>query len=159
MRARTALAGTVLLLLAGCGSADDDPGGATPTVEETAGSGDDAMAATSVMVAASTLGDVLVDGEGLTLYMFDPDAQGASTCYDDCATAWPPLVTDGTPGAGDGADDSLLGTVERDDGAVQVTYDGWPLYYFAQDAAPGDVKGQGLNDVWWVLDADGEPVH
>ncbi|NMR21688.1 hypothetical protein HIR71_15950 [Cellulomonas fimi] len=111
-----------------------------------------------VDVASTSLGEVLVDAEGMTLYMFDPDAQGASTCYDDCAAAWPPLLTDDDdPDTGDGADDSKVGTVARDDGTSQVTYNGWPVYLWAQDTAPGDVTGQAVGGKWWVLDRDGEP--
>ena len=166
-RAATVSTGLLALVLAGCSA--DVPPAETPMVESPAdddavygGTDDDAaMAAdSSVMVASSSLGDVLVDGAGTTLYMFDPDAQGASTCYDECAINWPPLLllTD-EPIAGDGADQSLLGSVQRDDGGAQVTYAGWPLYYFIQDAAPGDVNGQGVNGVWWVLDAEGEPIR
>lgn len=131
------------------------------TDDEADDEADDAqpMGEATVEVAETSHGQVLVDAEGLTLYMFDPDEQGESTCYDECATSWPPLLVDGEPTAGDGADDSLLGTTTRTDGAVQVTYGDWPVYYFAMDAAPGDVNGQAVNDVWWVLDAEGEPVR
>jgi len=109
-----------------------------------------------VAVAATNLGDILVDGVGNSLYLFVPDAQGSSVCYDDCAAAWPPLVGDVL--AGEGVDGSLLGSVERDDGSVQATYNGWPLYYFANDLVPGDTNGQGLNDVWYVLTAAGDAL-
>jgi predicted lipoprotein with Yx(FWY)xxD motif len=158
----------MLLVLAGCSNGDDneptDAGTAAEdeameTPDEEAAEDDDAMAAGTVTVGTTDLGDVLVDTEGMTLYMFDPDAQGDSTCYDDCATAWPPLLVDGDPAAGDGVDAALLGTTERTDGTVQVTYNDWPLYYWAQDAAAGDATGQAVNDVWWVLDATGEPIR
>jgi predicted lipoprotein with Yx(FWY)xxD motif len=113
----------------------------------------------TVAVASTDLGDVLVDGDGMTLYMFEPDEQGDPTCYDDCAEAWPPLLTGDEPAAGDGADAALVGTAQRDDGTTQVTYDGWPLYRWAADEAPGDTTGQGFNDIWWVLDADGTPIR
>ncbi len=119
---------------------------------------EDAASAT-VAVGDSDLGQILVDGEGMSLYMFDPDEQGESTCYDDCATAWPPLTVKGKPVAGEGVDESLLGTVRRDDGSRQVTYDGWPLYLWVQDKAPGDVTGQGVNDVWWAVAPDGAPIR
>jgi predicted lipoprotein with Yx(FWY)xxD motif len=158
----------MLLVLAGCSNGDDneptDAGTAAEdeameTPDEEAAEDDDTMAAGTVTVGTTDLGDVLVDTEGMTLYMFDPDAQGDSTCYDDCATAWPPLLVDGDPAAGDGVDAALLGTTERTDGTVQVTYNDWPLYYWAQDAAVGDATGQAVNDVWWVLDATGEPIR
>ncbi len=103
----------------------------------------------------AALGTFLTDAEGMTLYVFLNDAPGQSNCYDTCAQNWPPLLTDGAPTAGEGVDAALLGTAERSDGAMQVTYNGWPLYYFAADAAPGDVKGQGVKDVWYVIAPDG----
>lgn len=110
-------------------------------------------------VADTDLGTILVDADGMSLYMFDPDEQGESTCYDDCAEAWPPLVVDDDDVTGEGVDESLVGTVERDDGATQVTYNDWPLYLWVDDEAPGDVTGQGVNDVWWVITPEGEPVR
>ena len=87
----------------------------------------------------------------MTLYVFVPDNAGPSTCVDDCAAAWPALG--GPVTAGEGADEAMLGTAARpDDGSEQATYNGWPLYYFAQDAAPGDTTGQGLGENWWVVD-------
>ena len=95
----------------------------------------------------------------MTLYMFDSDTNGeaASTCYDSCADAWPPLTVEGDPTAGD-AVTAELDTFEREGGARQVAAGGWPLYYFASDEEPGDANGQGVNDVWWVLRPDGTPV-
>jgi predicted lipoprotein with Yx(FWY)xxD motif len=112
------------------------------------------MEGETLSLAESDRGELLVDGEGATLYLFVPDAQGASTCYDACADNWPALV--GEVSAGDGVDGGLLGSVARDDGSQQVTYNGWPLYYFAGDSAPGDTNGQGLNEVWFVVSATGE---
>ena len=102
------------------------------------------------------LGDVLVDADGMTLYMFDQDTNGeaASTCTGGCAESWPLLTVDGDPTAGDEVSAALT-TFERDDGSTQVAAAGWPLYYFASDEAPGDANGQGVNDVWWVLAPDG----
>ena len=122
-------------------------------------SGDEADDTVSV-ASHLGLGDVLVDSDGMTLYMFDADEQGAgeSACHDDCADAWPPLTVVQEPTAGDGVT-AELDTIERADGPTQVTADGWPLYYFAQDEEPGDATGQGVNDVWWVLGPDGAPVR
>lgn len=163
-----AVAGVALLALSGCaaqaGSDAGAPSASTASSESSSGGASQsptvAGSGTVVQVSSTSLGDVLVDRAGKTLYMFDNDTQGApSTCYDQCASAWPPLLTEGPPSAGAGADDGELGTVERTDGTTQVTYDGWPLYYWAQDAKPGDVNGEGVNDVWWVLDAGGTPIH
>lgn len=111
------------------------------------------------------LGQVLVDGQGLTLYLFEPDKQsGSSTCYGKCAEAWPPLLLPvgvTSPLAGAGVKESLLGTTHRTDGTVQVTYNKWPLYAWVIDSAPGDATGQGINNLgglWYVLSPDGAPI-
>ena len=114
--------------------------------------------AATVALGDNALGRILVDAEGKTLYVFVPDKGGDSTCYDDCAKAWPPLTIEGTPGAGEGLAATDLGTTTRTDGATQVTFKGWPLYYFQGDAAAGETNGQGLNDVWWVVGADGTMI-
>ena len=116
----------------------------------------EASAAGLVALADSSLGPILVDGDGNVLYLFTPDEQGESVCYDECAGFWPPLV--GEFEAGDGVDVALMGSVARTDGSEQVTYNSWPLYYFANDAAPGDTNGQGVNEVWYVLDAAGDGI-
>ena len=81
-----------------------------------------------------------------------------STCYGACARAWPVYFKPSALRAGKGVKQKLIGTVKRKNGRRQVTYNGWPLYYYAQDAAPGDVNGQGLNDVWWVVDPAGNAI-
>lgn len=116
----------------------------------------DATAGTTLTVTASDVGDILVDGDGIVVYLFDQDSDGVSVCYDDCAATWPPLLAPVEAGAG--VDDSLLGTGERTDGTDQVTYDGHPLYYFAADESPGDHNGQGVGDVWWVVSPEGDRI-
>jgi predicted lipoprotein with Yx(FWY)xxD motif len=110
----------------------------------------------------SGLGTVLVNGQGLTLYMFVPDHQrGRSTCYNACASSWPPLrlptgVT--IPVAAGKAEVSLLGTTTRKDGGLEVTYNGWPLYLWVGDGSPGQATGQGINGsggYWYVLSPKG----
>ncbi len=142
------------LLAAACGS--DEPAETSTTEAATASTTATPEAGSEVVLTASSLGDILTDEDGNTLYLFVPDNQGPSVCNDDCAANWPPLLKG--PVAGDGIDATLLGTATRDDGSEQVTYNGWPLYYFANDAAPGDTNGQGVNDVWYVLDAAGNGV-
>lgn len=111
-----------------------------------------------VGTATGALGTFLVDGKGMTLYMYVPDTAGVSTCYDKCAAAWPPQLTTGDPTASGSADKSKLSTVPRTDGATQVKYGDWPLYYWQQDKAPGDTTGQGVQDVWYVVGVDGQPI-
>jgi len=165
--------GLALIALAGCGGGDGDTGGTDTAAEETTAPADEATeepaeepsddAAAggegSVELASTSLGDVLVGADGMTLYMFDPDAQGDPTCYDDCAIAWPPLLAEGEPAVGEGLDEAMLGTVERTDGTTQVTYNDWPLYYWQDDTTAGDVTGQAVGEKWWVVGSDGEPIR
>ena len=157
------LLAAVGLAAAACGGADAassaqtgaaDPS-TTATTTTTTGSSD-ASATSTVKVASSSLGDILVDADGMTLYLFLPDDQSTPTCTDGCASAWPPL--EGPATAADGADGSLLGTAEHPSGATQVTYNGWPLYHYAKDQAPGDVTGQDVGDKWYVVSPDGTAV-
>lgn len=158
-RARTraaALAVGLGLVLAACaGEADSEANGGTAV--------DDAPAATAGAIIDvtddATFGPILTDGSGMTLYLFTADSPGVSTCVDGCLATWPPLLTDGGPSVQGAADAALIGTLTRDDGSVQVTYDGWPLYFYAADMAPGDVSGQGVNDVWFVVAPDGTAVE
>ena len=101
------------------------------------------------------LGSFLVDDEGMSLYLFTKDTPNVTNCYDQCATNWPPLLTTGAPVAGEGVNAALLGTTQRTDGTLQVTYNGWPLYYYVTDKAPGDVTGEGKGSVWYVVTPDG----
>ena len=121
---------------------------------------DSGQSATVQVATHDEYGDVLVDAEGMTLYMFDNDEQGggSSTCTGGCAEAWPPLTVDGSASAGESVSAELT-TVERPDGSTQVAANGWPLYYWQNDEEPGDATGQGVNDVWWVLDPAGEPLR
>lgn len=116
---------------------------------------------------ALTLGDsadhglFIADGAGMALYVFLPDEQGASTCTGDCAANWPPVLVataDTVPALAEGLDASLVGTVGRDDGTIQLTYNDWPLYHFAADAAAGETNGQGVGESWYLIDAAGEPI-
>ena len=131
-----------------------EPAASEAAADPTSAPADDS--AGTISVEGTDLGAILVDEDGNTLYLLTTDDQGASTCYDDCEANWP--VLEGPVEAGDGVDEALLGETMRDDGTVQTTYNDWPLYYFAGDAQAGDINGQGVGDVWYVLDASGEPV-
>jgi len=108
---------------------------------------------------AQKLGMVLVDSNGMTLYDFHKDKGTTSSCYGPCAEGWPPMLTEGEPTVGNGASASKLGTTERKDGTMQVTYAGHPLYTFVEDKKPGEANG---NDVsafgaeWYALQGNGE---
>jgi len=147
-------------LLAACSAADDTPATPAPSTpapatEPAPDAPDAAGAPATVTTASGSLGTFLTDGDGRTLYLFTPDSPGVSTCTDACLQAWPALVTDGAPEAAGMADATLLGTLVRDDGGVQVTYAGWPLYAFAGDTVAGDVNGQGVEGVWFLVAPDG----
>ena len=121
--------------------------------------------ATTVNVSeVGTFGSALVNDEGMSLYVFMSDTQnsGTSTCTDDCAAVWPPLTSEDAPVSGEGLDANLLGTITRDDGTMQVTYNGWPLYLYTGDAAPGDATGQGVQDqfgLWYLISPAGEAIQ
>jgi predicted lipoprotein with Yx(FWY)xxD motif len=109
---------------------------------------------------ADKLGTIVVDGTGRTLYVFDKDTAtpSKSNCNGDCAAMWPPVLAgSGTPQL-DGVDASTVGTVTRTDGRKQLTLGGMPLYQFANDSLAGDVKGQAVGGVWWVVGPDGKKI-
>lgn len=107
-------------------------------------------------------GEYLVTSEGRSVYMFESDEEDESICYDDCADAWPPLTPEnGTPVAGEGVDEDMIGTIEREDGTEQVTYDGQPLYLFVRDTMEGDTTGhevEGFGDEWKLVSPEGGAV-
>ena len=159
-------------LLAGCGgssssstnaSTGSSSGGgaygsraATPAPTSTSGS------AAMVKTANGSLGTFLVDAKGRSLYLWVADKGSTSTCSGGCAQAWPPLTTTGKPQAGSGATASLLGTTQRSDGTLEVTYAGHPLYYFAGDTTPGQTTGQGsegFGAYWWVVAPSGKAIE
>jgi predicted lipoprotein with Yx(FWY)xxD motif len=117
--------------------------------------------AATVAIANSSVGNILVNGQGRTVYMFSPDSATTSACSGACATFWPPVTVHGTPTAGSGANASLVGTIKRSDGTTQVTYNHHPLYTFQQDQKAGDTKGQGVQAFgggWHVLSPAGAQV-
>jgi predicted lipoprotein with Yx(FWY)xxD motif len=168
------------LVVAGCGSSNDSSsetssgssaatsgGGAyggggessTAASEEgssTAGGGETALVSTG---KGGDLGTILVDSEGMTLYDFHKDKGTTSSCYGACEAAWPPLSTSGEAQAKDGAQASMLGTTERKDGTMQVTYNGHPLYTFAEDKKAGEANGNDFSAFgaqWYALMPNGE---
>ncbi|MFF5210082.1 hypothetical protein [Streptosporangium sp. NPDC000396] len=155
------------LLAAGCGTTGGksetkpitaDQVNAAPTPTATAME----MAGARIGQAKTKLGAVLVGRKERTLYLFEKDKGGKSSCAGACARAWPPFITKGKPEAGEGIKSELLGTVERGDGKLQVTYNNHPLYYFIKDKKAGDTLG---NDVkafgaeWYAVSLSGEKAH
>lgn len=118
-----------------------------------------AAAGGSIAVATNaSLGSIIVDDRGFTLYVFDKDTGTQSTCVDSCAKLWPPAAAAGTPTAGAGVDATKLSTITRTDGTTQLVYNGHPLYRYAADTAAGETNGQGVGSVWYVVGADGNKV-
>lgn len=147
--------------------AGDTTASATLAAPDTMAAGDaptDSAAAPDgpfVQTAESEYGTILVDAECRTLYGFTKDTDGESRCVEGCATAWPALsVADGTmPALEEGLDASLFSIVEHPESGPMLKIGDWPLYYFASDVAPGDMNGQGLNGVWWVVAPDGSLIE
>jgi predicted lipoprotein with Yx(FWY)xxD motif len=153
------------LLLAGCGDDDDSgddataPAAAAPTTTpQPAESGGDA--GTTIKTSDSQYGQVLFDGDDRAIYYFDKESGSKSQCYGACAEVWPPVLTEGDPQAGSRAQTGLLGTTQRDDGTMQVTYDGHPLYYYVDDPM-GEVLCHNVNEfggLWLAVQGNGQPV-
>ena len=142
---------TALVALAGLGA------GASLAVAADDG---DAMekSATTITVRSSKFGRMLFDSRKQAIYIFENDRSKKSVCYGECAKAWPPVLTSGKPKAASGARKSLLGTIRRRNGKLQVTYAGKPLYYYAHEK-PGQVLCHNVDangGLWWVVGVDGK---
>jgi predicted lipoprotein with Yx(FWY)xxD motif len=150
----TAVLAAGVLALTGCGSAEDDAsGGAAADAASAVADG------TVLTTAGSDLGEIVVEAGGRTVYVFDKDTagSGASACAGDCLAKWPPVEAGSADPAVDGVT-ADVGTITRDDGTMQVTLQGMPLYTYAGDSDAGDVTGQGVGGNWWVVAPDGAKV-
>jgi predicted lipoprotein with Yx(FWY)xxD motif len=158
-RSITFLAGAAVVLLAalalaGCGGGGASSQAAPPKTAN-------GQPATVGVANDSNLGEILVNSQARTLYLFLKDSGTTSACTGACAAAWPPLRANGKPTLGSGANGSLVGTATRSDGNPQVTYNGHPLYLYAGDQKPGDTNGQGLTQFgggWFALSPAGNQV-
>jgi predicted lipoprotein with Yx(FWY)xxD motif len=169
--ASTGAVGAVLiaLALAGCGGGSK-PSSEAKTSESSYGSSSTSSTAsaaasseTAVTVKSNaTLGSILAAGpKKLTVYMFVADHRKSPTCYGACASAWPPVTTTGKPTASGGVSSSQLGTIKRSDGTTQVTYAGYPLYYYSPDTTEEAITGQGVTSFgapWYVLSPSGQVI-
>ena len=121
-----------------------------------------AAAPAGLTVSSSSFGKILFDHRLRALYIFTKDGKGASRCYGDCAAAWPPYLVQSKPRALAGAKASLIGTVKRSDGTLQVTYAGRPVYYYRGDRLPHQVLCQNVLEyggLWLVVRGNGTPVR
>jgi predicted lipoprotein with Yx(FWY)xxD motif len=164
-----ALLVAVAIVVAGCGSDSSSSGGGyggkggggSTTSSETKSASSEGSGGTGVVSAVQVgdLGTILVTSEGMTLYDFHKDKGGESACYNACAAAWPPLLTEGDPTVEGGAQAGMLGTTKRKDGTVQVTYDDWPLYTYIGDQKPGEANGNDIDQFgaeWYALQPNGQ---
>jgi predicted lipoprotein with Yx(FWY)xxD motif len=141
--------------LAGCSSTSPQAGSGS-----TAGSSTSAPAGTSALATASTsLGTVVVDGKGMTVYTFKKDVKdsGKSNCAGPCAVLWPAVVAPSTNPKVNGVT-GTVGTITLGDGTKQVTVNGLPVYTYAKDSSAGDVTGQGVGGVWYVVAPSGNAI-
>jgi predicted lipoprotein with Yx(FWY)xxD motif len=147
------------LMLAACG------GGSSTTASSSSGNSakkTTAAAASGQTVATgkTSAGTVLVNSTGMTLYEFAADSPGKSNCTGSCLSYWPPVIVKGTP-THSSAVTGTVATIKRSDGSTQLTVNGWPLYTYAADSAPGQVTGQGLNlsgGLWWAASPSGSMI-
>jgi predicted lipoprotein with Yx(FWY)xxD motif len=157
----------IVLLVVCATSAGAPPGRGEPEGREPAANPSGPATVGVRAVTAPAVGKVLVDSGGMTLYTFRGDNpllyqffQGsAPSCYEFCAEFWPPLLTTGAPTGTGGVDGRMLGTVSREDGTTQVTYDGHPLYRCSEDTQPGEANGEDIemfDDAWYATNPDGE---
>jgi predicted lipoprotein with Yx(FWY)xxD motif len=147
------LAAGTLVLVAACGSSEAGPDRSPTSAPPTGG--------VEVETHTGPLGTYLTDSAGRTLYMFASDTSTSSTCTGQCSTYWPPLTTTSSAQGSDRVTADMVGTIPAGGGGEQVTYAGHPLYYFAQDASPGDAAGQGSDAFgarWWIVSPSGKPI-
>jgi predicted lipoprotein with Yx(FWY)xxD motif len=156
MRTPLVLLGAALIVgVAGCGSTSGHSDPHPPASQNAAVA---AQSAVRVEIAQSSLGPILTDQNGRTLYAFTNDKGGTSSCTGQCIATWPALTSRQAVTVGTGADTALLSRTDRTEGTVQATYGAWPLYYYVGDVGPGDVDGQGVDGAWFVVGADGKLI-
>jgi predicted lipoprotein with Yx(FWY)xxD motif len=152
------------LLAAACSSGSTSSS-ATPAASSAASQPSSSPSAAAAQISLHSLAKIpakaLVTGNGRALYLFEADKNGKSTCTGACASSWPPYTVSGTAQAGPGVKQSLLGTIQRPDGTMQVTYNGHPLYLFTGDSGAGTANGEGSKAFgagWYVVNANGSKI-
>jgi predicted lipoprotein with Yx(FWY)xxD motif len=162
---RPALLVVLMLVASGCGDEDRSTAATAPSQESPSAAATASAPATAVQsrgtriaLRASRFGPMLWGPKQQAIYIFERDGRNRTRCYGECAKAWPPVYTKGTPVAGRGVRSSLLGSIRRRDGRRQVTYAGKPLYYYAHEG-PGEVLCHNVDlngGLWWVVGANGK---
>jgi predicted lipoprotein with Yx(FWY)xxD motif len=153
--ASAAAVALVAVAVASCGGNNDHPAAAAAPPKTGAGG------PATIGVANGGLGRILVDSRGRSVYLFEQDSGPKSTCFGQCASAWPPVRAGGKPTVGKGLSAAKVATTPRSDGKPQVTYNGHPLYRFEGDQTPGDTTGQGLTAFgaqWFVVSPAGDQI-
>jgi predicted lipoprotein with Yx(FWY)xxD motif len=158
--ASAAVGAAALAFAAGCSSSSGTSAAPAPSQTSAAAPSAPAPSAAGAGVMTTTapgLGSIIVDSTGRTIYRYDKDSNTppTSNCTGGCLAAWPPVPATTTV---TGIASSLIGSITGSDGSKQLTIGGWPVYYFAQDSAPGQVSGQGVGGIWWVLAPNGSEV-
>lgn len=150
-----ALGLALLLPAAACSTTGQDSAAPAASSQPSAS----ATAAADLSTASTDLGQVVVDGSGMTVYYFTADTPGSgeSACTGDCLTAWPPVHPTGSDPVVDGVT-GKVGTITGTDGKAQVTIDGRPVYTFAGDTAAGDTAGQGVDGAWFAVAPEGSEI-
>ena len=155
---KSVVIGVVLaVVVAACGAEPENAsiGQSAPTTVIAESAPTTVPSGPTIGVTGVSFGGVLADDAGRTMYVFGNDEAGVSSCYDECAASWPPVAAGLV--AGDNID-VTVGSNARSDGGEQLTVNGRPVYLFSGDSQPGDINGQGLSDLWFVVGIDGEPI-
>lgn len=150
-----------LIALTGCMGGSSGAGGSAGAGQSSsaAPSAGNAAASTGLATAGSSLGTIVVNDKGMTVYVYDNDTanSGKSSCTGVCITTWPAVTTTSATPMVSGVT-GKVGTIPAANGTKQITLNGHPLYTYVGDSAKGDVKGQGLQGVWWVVSPSGSKI-
>lgn len=154
-----AVASLAAIGLLGCAATSSSGGSGSPSADASSAAGSGSETTGGLSTASTSLGTIIVDGQGMTVYFYDPDKAGekTSTCTGQCIANWPAVTTASASPSVTGVSGNV-GTIATPDGKKQITLDGLPLYTFAGDQAAGDTKGQGLQGIWWVVSSDGSKI-
>lgn len=148
-----------LATVAACGgNGEQAAAGGNPPAQQQTSQATDPNQVKLTATTVGQLGQVVTDAAGMTLYRFDGDTANppASNCVDKCAQTWPPELATSSTAALDGIDQSVVGVILRKDGTKQLTINGWAVYRYSKDTAPGDAKGQGLQQKWFAVTPQGK---